>query len=101
MPYLRITCDDTAPLVRRPIAQRLTDAVVDLFFHPRAPLTRQEVRERTTVHFTSYGEDEVFIGGRTPRERERGAADVTVELSDWSMSVRLRRRIARTLTPLL
>jgi phenylpyruvate tautomerase PptA (4-oxalocrotonate tautomerase family) len=99
VPYLRITCPTLPPEQRRAIAQRLTAAVVDLFFSPSAPLTREDLRERTTVHFTVYGEDELFIGGRTPRERN--ALDVTVELSDWNMTVRHQRRIARQLTPVL
>ena len=67
--------------------------------NPYARLTREELRERTTVHFTAYGENELFIGGRTPAERN--AIDLTVELSDWSMSVKQQRRIAQRLTPLL
>ncbi len=42
-----------------------------------------ELRERTTVHFAAYRENELFIGARTPEERN--AIDLTVELSDWSM----------------
>jgi phenylpyruvate tautomerase PptA (4-oxalocrotonate tautomerase family) len=99
VPYLRITCPTTTPEQRRAIAERLTATVVDLFFSPHAPITREELRERTTVHFTSYGEDELYIGGRTPRERD--AIDLTVELSDWSMPVKQQRRIARRLTPVL
>ena len=84
---------------RRAIAEQLTAAVNDLFFDPRARLTREELRERTTVHFTAYGGNELFIGGRTPDERR--AVDLTVELSDWNMPVRQQRRIAQRLTPLL
>ncbi len=99
MPYLRITSPDIPAQRRRAIAQRLTTAINDLFFDPRARLTREELRERTTVHFAAYGEDELFIAGRTPQERN--AIDLTVELSDWSMSVRQQRRIAQDLTPIL
>ncbi|MBV8844832.1 MAG: hypothetical protein JO307_18655 [Bryobacterales bacterium] len=84
---------------RRPIAEQLTAAVNDLFFDPRARVTREELRERTTVHFAAYRENELFIGARTPVERN--AVDVTVEISDWSMSVKQQRRIAQDLTPLL
>jgi hypothetical protein len=77
----------------------LTTAIVDLFFSPHSPLSREELRERTTVPFTSYGEDELFVGARTPRERN--AIDLTVELSDWSMSVKQQHRIAQRLTPVL
>ena len=84
---------------RRAIAEQLTGAVNDLFFDPRARLTREELRERTTVHFVAYGENELFIGARTPEERN--AIDLTVELSDWSMSAKQQRRIAQRLTPLL
>ena len=62
-------------------------------------MTREELRERTTVHFVPYRENELFIGARTPEERK--AMDLTVELSDWSMSVQQQRRIAERLTPLL
>lgn len=99
MPYLRITCPEMPDQQRRAIAERLTGAVNDLFFNPRARLTREELRERTTVHFTAYRENELFIGARTPEERN--AIDLTVELSDWSMSVKQQRRIAQHLTPLL
>lgn len=99
MPYLRITCTELPPQRRRAIAERLTEAINDVFFDPRARLTREELRERTTVHFVQFGEDELFIGGQTPRDRK--AIDLTVELSDWSMSVTRQRRIARLLTPVL
>ncbi len=35
------------------------------------------------------------------RPQERGQIDLTVELSDWSMSVRKQRQVERSLTPLL
>ncbi len=78
------------------IAEQLTSAINDLFFNPRARLTREELRDRTTVHFVPYAEAELFIGGHTPLERNR--TDVTIELSDWSMPVRQQRRVARSLT---
>ena len=96
---MRITSPELPDADRRVIAARLTDAVIDLWYQRRAPVTRDELRERTTVHFTPYAADELFIGGRSTNER--GATDVSVELSDWSMSVRHQRRAARTLTPLL
>lgn len=102
MPYLKITCPELDSLDakrRAAIATRLTKVVNDLFYQPRGPTTREELRERTTIHFTPYAEADLFIGGRTPTER--GAADLTVELSDWGMSVRQRRRVARVLTPIL
>ncbi|MGI9036958.1 MAG: tautomerase family protein [Pyrinomonadaceae bacterium] len=99
MPYLRITCAEFSAERRRVIAVRLTDAINDLFYNPRGRLTRGQVRERTTIHFTTYAEAELFIGGQTPAER--GTKDVTPELSDWSMSVHHQRRIAKNLTPLL
>lgn len=88
-----------APERRRAIAERLTAAINDLFFDPRSRGTREQLCERTTVHFATYGEGELFIGGRTPKERN--ATDVTLELSDWSMSVKRQRRVAERLTPLL
>jgi phenylpyruvate tautomerase PptA (4-oxalocrotonate tautomerase family) len=99
MPYLRLTCPALLPEHYRHMAERLTDAINDLFVNPRARLTREELRERTTVHFVPYTGTDLFIGGRTPQER--GRPDITVELSDWSMTMRQQRRIARTLTPLL
>ena len=97
MPYLRITCPDISWQRRRAVAERLTEAVNDLFFNPRARLTRRELRERTTVHFAAYRENELFIGARTPEQRN--ALDLTVEVSDWSMSVRQQRKVAAALTP--
>lgn len=99
MPYLRITCPELSAERRRAIAERLTVAVNDLFYDPRAPISRDELRERTTVHFLPYGADELFVGGRTPEER--ATLDLTVELSDWGMSVRQQRRLAAALTPVL
>ena len=99
MPYLRLTCPEVDREARERIANRLTDAINDLFYRPRAPMSREAPRERTTVHFVPYRDSEIFIGGRTPAAR--GAADITAELSDWSMSVRQQRRVARELTPAL
>jgi phenylpyruvate tautomerase PptA (4-oxalocrotonate tautomerase family) len=99
MPYLRITSPELPLERRRVVAECLTGEVCDLFFDPRAPVTREQLRERTTVHFTPYRDGELFIAGRTPDER--GASDVTVELSDWSMSARQQRRVADRLTRML
>ncbi len=99
MPYLRITCPNLSIERHHAIAARLTEAINDLFYNPRGRLTRTELRERTTIHFIPYGDAYLFVGGRTPVER--GAIDLTVELSDWGMSVRQQRRVAAALTPLL
>ena len=99
MPYLRITCPDIPPQRRREIAEQLITAVNGLFFDPRSRMTREELRERTTVHFVPYRDGELFIAGLTPEERK--AIDSTVELPDWRMSVRQQRRIGQHLTPLL
>jgi phenylpyruvate tautomerase PptA (4-oxalocrotonate tautomerase family) len=99
MPYLRITCPEMSADRKAQIAAALTDAINDLFYNPRAPLTRQELRERTTVHFVPYAEGDLYIGGRTPTAR--GHLDLTVELSDWSMSVGQQRKVAAELTPRL
>lgn len=99
MPYLRITCPELPRERRTLIAARVTDAINDLFFCSQAGMTREELREHTTVHFTPYGDGELFIGGRTPRER--GAVDLTVERSDWNMPVHQQRKVAQVLTPAL
>lgn len=75
----------------------MTDAVVELFTPPRGP-TEAQVRERTTVHFACQGADELFIGARPAGPQH---PDVTVELSDWSLSTRRQARVAGRLTPLL
>lgn len=62
-------------------------------------LTSQELRERCTVHFTPYTPTSMAIGGKLMRERAE--SDVTMEFSDWGMSPRLQRRLARELTPVL
>lgn len=97
MPYLRLTCPQLEPERRRSIAETLTSAVVELSTPPRGP-TADEIRAHTTVHFTCYGPDELFIAGRPA---DPGAPDVTVEFSDWSISVRQQRRVTARLTPLL
>jgi phenylpyruvate tautomerase PptA (4-oxalocrotonate tautomerase family) len=79
MPYLRITCPRLDPDRYRDIAEDVTGAVVELFTPPRGP-SGTDIRERTTVHFTSYEDDELFVGGRAVINSR---PDVTVELSDW------------------
>jgi phenylpyruvate tautomerase PptA (4-oxalocrotonate tautomerase family) len=97
MPYLRITCPPLDEQQRRQLAEALTAAINDLFYNPRGRLTREELRERTTIHFFPYAEEDLFIGGKTPTQR--GCPDITIELSDWSMSVRQQRKVAAGLTP--
>jgi phenylpyruvate tautomerase PptA (4-oxalocrotonate tautomerase family) len=99
MPYLRITCPALPLETRQRIAEQLTNEIVRLFWEPRAGQSKAEVRDHTTVHFMPYASGEVFIGGQTPEER--GALDITAELSDWSMSVKKQRRIAKDLTPVM
>jgi phenylpyruvate tautomerase PptA (4-oxalocrotonate tautomerase family) len=96
MPYLRITCPPLDEPQRRQIAEALTVAVIDLFYNPRGRQTREELRERTTIHFFPYAEGYLFIGGRTPTQRM--CPDITIEVSDWSMSVRQQRKVAAGLT---
>ena len=62
-------------------------------------MTREELRERTTVHFVPYASHELYIGGKTPTER--GMHDITVELSDWNMPVKRQRKVAAKLTPVV
>lgn len=97
MPYLRITCPALPTEKRREVAAALTDAVVELFTPRRGP-SASDIRERTTVQVTAYQDDELFIGGEPATA---GRPDVTVELSDWSMSSRTQARVAAALTPLL
>lgn len=99
MPYLRITCPNLPVERRRSIAERLTDSINDVFFNPRGPLTRDDLRERTTIHFVPYEDGQLFIGSQTPSERKK--VDLTVEISDWSMPVRRQRKLATVMTPLL
>ncbi|MCU0353828.1 MAG: hypothetical protein MUD08_08850 [Cytophagales bacterium] len=99
MPYLRITCPALDTAQYADIAQQLTNAVNDLFFNPKGGPSREELRERTTVHFVPYRDGEVYVGARTPQQR--GQTDITVELSDWYMSVKQQRKVATRLTPLL
>ena len=96
MPYLRITSQQLPSAQRHQVAGRLTAAFNDLLFDPRSRLTRDELRERTTIHFTPYAPDELFVGGRTTEERL--SPDITLELSDWDMSRRQRRRLAHAPT---
>jgi len=99
MPYLRLTCAALSVEQRITIAQQLTKTVVELFYQPQARLTREELKERTTVHFLPYADNELFIGGETPATRQ--CVDLTLELSDWYMSVRQQRKVAQQLTPVL
>lgn len=70
---------------------------MELFTPPRGP-SREEVRSHTSVQFSCYGPDELFVAGQAAGPTRR---DVTVELSDWSMSPRHQARVAVRLTPLL
>ena len=70
---------------------------MDLFTPPRGP-AQQKIRSRSTVHFTSYNTDEVFVGGRSAGPDR---PDVTAEISDWSMSRRQQARVDASLTPVL
>jgi hypothetical protein len=97
VPYLKITSPDLNHEVRQPIALTLTEAVVRL--NATSHITTAERRERCTVHFIPYAPDCMTIGGVLLGER--GEPDVTVEYSDWSLSHRKQRRLARALTSLL
>lgn len=99
MPYLRITCPQLTAERRQQVAESLTAAINDLFYNPRGGPSREELRERTTIHFLPYSDGDLFIGGRTPNQR--GYPDITIELSDWNMPVRQQRKAAAQLTPQL
>jgi phenylpyruvate tautomerase PptA (4-oxalocrotonate tautomerase family) len=99
MPYLRITCPELGSEQKRSIAKELTDEINNLFYNSKGGPSREELRSHTSVHFISYKPDELFIGGETPRERK--VADLTVELSDWNMSVKQQKKVAQGLTPVL
>jgi phenylpyruvate tautomerase PptA (4-oxalocrotonate tautomerase family) len=99
MPYLRITCPELGSEQRRTIAQQLTEEINNLFYSPKGGPSREELRSHTTVHFIPYRDDEVFIGGQTPKER--GVSDITAELSDWGMNVKQQKKVAQGLTPVL
>jgi hypothetical protein len=64
----------------------------------RSAQIAEDIRGRTTVHFTSYGTDNLFVGGRAAQGEN---PDVTVELSDWSMSTRQQSRAAAALNPIV
>jgi phenylpyruvate tautomerase PptA (4-oxalocrotonate tautomerase family) len=99
MPYLRITCPDLSSEQKRAIAKQLTQEINDLFYNDKGGPSREELRSHTTVHFAPYTQEDVFIGGQTPLER--GDVDLTVELSDWNMNLKQKRKVARNLTPVL
>jgi hypothetical protein len=97
MPYLKLTCPLIDVAKRENIARVLTDEVVRLNLSPYVP--NDPLREHCTIHFTPYEPDGMAIGGVLMRDRP--IADVTVEYSDWSLSRRKQRRIARALTKVL
>ena len=99
MPYLKITSLPLEPHTKETMAQTLTSVINVLFFNPRGGPTRDELTERTTIHFVPYQPDEFYVGGKTPLQR--GCQEVTAELSDWSMSVKQQRKVAKELTPVL
>jgi phenylpyruvate tautomerase PptA (4-oxalocrotonate tautomerase family) len=97
MPYMKLSCPDVSSIKRQEIAATLTNAVVQL--NATRSVSANDLRERCTVHFTPYAPDGLAIGGRLMRDRPE--PDVTMEYSDWSISMRRRRRLAAALTPLL
>lgn len=99
MPYLRVTCPHLDTENYFSIANLLTEAVNEIFHNPKSRTTKEELRERTTVHFIPYKEGEFFIGGRTPHQRKQ--EDITAEISDWYMSVKMQRKVAKHLTSVL
>lgn len=99
MPYLRITCPELSSEQKRAIAQQLTQEINDLFYSSKGGPSREELRSHTTVHFMPYKNDDVYIGGQTTQERD--GTDLTLELSDWNMSVKQQKKVAEHLTPVL
>ena len=100
MPYMKLTFPDVSEARRQDIAKELTEAVVRLMTPPGGRgLKPEELRERCTVHFTPYTPTSMAIGGKLMRDRHE--QDVTMEFSDWGMGTRLKRRLARELTPVL
>ena len=89
MPYVRVTCPALDPTRRREIAEELTNAVVDP--SPRGgapgPPTSAPAPPCTSA---ATGPDELFVGGRAATEQR---PDITVELSDCSMSTRIAKRL--------
>jgi hypothetical protein len=65
MPYVRLTCPALPAARRREITP------------PRGP-SPQEIRSRSTVHFTSYDPDELFVGDRAASPDQ---PDVTARLA--------------------
>jgi phenylpyruvate tautomerase PptA (4-oxalocrotonate tautomerase family) len=100
MPYMKLTTPELSVEQREQIARQLTEAVVRLMAPPggRGP-TAQELRERCTVHFTPYEPTMMAIGGKLMRDRAE--KDVTMEFSDWGLSLNHLRLLARELTPVL
>lgn len=101
MPYLRVTSPPLDAEQRRRLAVDLTDLVVRLLTPPpgRGRPTAEDMRSRTTVHFTPYEPDAFAIGGKMMVDT--GGRDVTVEFSDWGLSLRRQQVIARAITDLL
>jgi len=99
MPYLRITCSVSSSDRFEIIANRLTETINDLFYNSRGRVSREELRSHTTVHFIPFADGEFFIGGKAISGK--ATTDITVELSDWSMSTQKQRKVALTLTPVL
>ena len=99
MPYLRVFCPVLDALQYAAIVPELTNVVNDLFYHPKSRLTLEEFRERKTVHFIPYKEGGFYIGAKTPAQR--GHPYITIELSDWHMSVKKQRKIAAQMTPVV
>ncbi|MEZ0364461.1 4-oxalocrotonate tautomerase family protein [Mycobacterium sp. pUA109] len=101
MPYLRLTSPPIDAEHRRRLAVELTDLVVRLLTPPpgRGRPTADDMRARTTVHFTPYDPDGLAVG-RTMLA-DTGGRDVTVEFSDWGLSLRRQQVIAREITNLL
>ncbi|MBV8863722.1 MAG: hypothetical protein JO082_12045 [Mycobacterium sp.] len=101
MPYLRLTSPPVDTEQRHRLAVELTDLVVRLLTPPpgRGRPTAEDTRARTTVQFTPYDPDALAIGGTMMADS--GGRDVTLEFSDWGLSLRRQKVIAHELTDAL
>jgi phenylpyruvate tautomerase PptA (4-oxalocrotonate tautomerase family) len=99
--YLRLTSPPLDVGQRRRLAGDLTDLVARLLTPPpgRGRPTAEDMRARTTVHFTPYDPEGFAIGGKMMADT--GARDVTVDFSDWGLLLRRQQVIARAITDVL
>jgi phenylpyruvate tautomerase PptA (4-oxalocrotonate tautomerase family) len=93
MPYIRLYVPEISIDKKREVAQSVTDTVVQTLQMP------PEARDWLTIHFVTYGGDELAVGGRLIAD---GATpEYYVDYIDLDVNQRIKDDLAREVTATL